>query len=102
MLPKVCTVCGQLSDEYRCPKHRRKRPSSTQRGYDAEYRRARSALVDEARAQGGFMCTWCGGWFGIEDFTADHDPPMKVAGRHTNLVPACQRCNSGRGGARTR
>ena len=60
------------------------------RAYDAEYRRRRAALL-----AGGAVCIWCG----AEATTADHVPPLKAfaAGQwQGELLPACQRCNSGR------
>lgn len=42
-------TCGQLSDQSRCPTHRRlhdrARGSSTERGYDADWRRMVAALI---------------------------------------------------------
>ena len=62
--------------------------SSSHRGYGAAYRRARAALL-----AGGPPCHWCG----APATTADHEPPIQVAGRpHLNLVPACAPCNYGR------
>jgi hypothetical protein len=62
--------------------------SSTRRGYGAAYRRARAALLESNPA-----CHWCG----APATTADHEPPIAVAGQaHLQLVPACAPCNYGR------
>lgn len=62
--------------------------SSHHRGYGAAYRRARAALL-----AGSPPCHWCG----APATTADHEPPIQVAGRpHLQLVPACATCNYGR------
>ena len=64
------------------------------------YRQARAALKVEAeRLQA--PCHRCGRpirydqpWPHPLAFTADHDPPVHVAGAHLNLVPAHARCQS--------
>lgn len=56
--------------------------------YGAVYRRARAALL-----AGNPPCHWCG----KPATTADHEPPVSVAGAgHLLLVPACAPCNYGR------
>lgn len=55
--------------------------------YDAEYKRRRKILL-----AGNPMCHWgCG----RRATTADHVPPVAQAGKHYNLVPACEPCNKG-------
>lgn len=55
-------------------------------GYDETYQRLRRELLSSRPP-----CHWCG----AVATTADHVPPLAVAGKHYNLVPACQRCNFG-------
>lgn len=81
-----CIDCGK--------QHEQQRGTRQQRGYDADYQRARAALHLELRPP----CHWCGD----PATTADHDPPMVEAGPHTQLVPACGRCNFGHRSARAR
>lgn len=66
---------------------RRSRRSTTERGYGWQYQQARERLL-----RNNPRCHWCG----APATTADHVPPMAVAGPHLNLVPACGPCNYGR------
>lgn len=61
--------------------------------YGWAYQRARERLLaDNPR------CHWQGPkCLGIAT-TADHEPPVEIAGPHLNLVPACGPCNYGRRG----
>ena len=64
------------------------RPSASQRGYGAAYKRARAAIL-----AGNPTCHWCP----APAVTADHEPPISVVGKaHLHLVPACAKCNFGR------
>jgi len=78
-----CVDCTRQQQQHRD----RQRGTRQQRGYDATYQQARAALHLEAHPP----CTWCD----APATTADHWPPMQVAGPHTHLVPACDPCNSG-------
>jgi len=97
-LPRPCIRCGQLTRNTtsrcdQCPNVRADRPSSTARGYGADYRRARRQLLENNPS-----CWWCG----RPATTADHDPPLSSARSPAEwigrLVPACARCNYGRRG----
>jgi 5-methylcytosine-specific restriction endonuclease McrA len=112
-----CLECGQLYDReetgtWRCPTHqaaagqrekerkrryekvRPPRPTTTQRGYGSAYRRERERVLATATS-----CHWCGEPFTeANPPTADHDPPLAHGGTERQLVAACGRCNSRRGG----
>lgn len=47
----------------------------------------------------GGKCAYCGGW--PEVLQMDHVVPLARGGRHSlgNVLPACERCNSSKGGA---
>lgn len=79
----MCRKCNRSND-------RSRRPPATER-YPAEYRKNRAILL-----AGDPACYWCG----KPATTADHYPVKRVdGGSHglENLVPACAKCNSGRG-----
>ena len=61
-------------------------PSSAQRGYGHAHRKARARLLASHP-----RCHWCG----QPATTADHYPPITIAGHHDNLLPACKPCNDG-------
>lgn len=95
-MARPCLDCGTPSTGARCrgcsyrhEKHRR--PSFYQRGYDAEYRRNRAALLASHPT-----CAICGR---APATTADHLTPISQGGTNSidNLRPACAPCNSGRG-----
>lgn len=70
------------------------RPSASQRGYGAEWRRISAKIVAGATA-----CHWCGKPFTKSDpATADHVIPKAKGGTNDeqNLVPAHRSCNSRR------
>jgi 5-methylcytosine-specific restriction enzyme A len=72
------------------------RPTAAQRGYGAEWRRVSAQVT-----AGAVACHWCGGGFTADNpVTADHIVPKARGGTNdlSNLVPACRRCNSRRGG----
>jgi len=57
--------------------------------YGRRYRKVRAMLL-----AGSPPCHWCG----APATTADHEPPLELVGRpHFQLVPACAKCNFGRG-----
>lgn len=64
-------------------------PLERKMAYGTAYRKARTALLASNP-----RCHWCG----EPATTADHEPPIEVAGLHMNLVPACAPCNFGRHG----
>lgn len=60
-----------------------------QHPYGTAYQRERSRIL-----AGNPTCHWCD----QPATTADHEPPIEVAGPHNRLVPACRKCNYGRHG----
>ncbi len=97
--PCITPGCNRLAapGKPRCPGcnqvRERRRGTRQQRGYDADYDRARRDLHLEQ----GPPCHWGCGRVAT---TADHSPPMAQAGPHTRLVPACSTCNSAHVSAR--
>lgn len=102
---KPCLVCGTLTDQSRCPKHRIKRhkPSATQRGYPAWWEK----LSRDARKLQPF-CADCGS---TQNLCVDHSPEAwaKVQSgkrltlkdfRNGDLSVVCRKCNIARGAAR--
>lgn len=93
---RICRKCGVNPAGPRsvlcltCPRARKtdKRRKPTRPYYGPEYRRRRAEILADDPP-----CFWCG----APATTADHEPPVSVAGPHLNLVPACRKCNSGRG-----
>lgn len=57
---RPCLDCGTPTDGSRCPTHRRawdrRRPTATQRGYDAEHRAARAELRNYLPGPCGYGC----------------------------------------------
>lgn len=93
---RPCLTCGTPARGTRCPPCQRshdthRRPSPNQRGYDAEYRKARRIILATGPA-----CAICGT---APATTADHIVPVSRGGTNelTNLRPACHPCNSARG-----
>lgn len=101
MVAKSCRGCGQVGAALcgECStlqERRRNRPSASARGYDAEYRRNRLVVVDQAKR--GAPCVLCGSGFTGQDIvTAEHIIPLRYGGTNNreNLGPAHLRCNSG-------
>ena len=101
--------CAAIFDgpTQRCPPHqaaadkRRNtdapgRTSATQRGYGAEWRRVSAQVIAASK-----VCHWCGEQPTKDNpMTADHIVPRALGGTNarSNLVGACRRCNSARGG----
>jgi 5-methylcytosine-specific restriction endonuclease McrA len=88
-VPKPCTNCGTLTTTSRC---NRCRGSSTDRGYDWRWQKARAAVLD----RDGYRCRWCG----RPANTVDHVVALADGGARldpANLVAACRPCNSKRG-----
>lgn len=100
MTSRPCLVCGQPSDQSRCPDHRLDDHILTrhERGYDSRWDR----LSRKARKLQPF-CTDCGA---TEDLQADHSPEAwrrKAAGkaiRLTDIDVVCGPCNRARGQAK--
>lgn len=97
---RLCSGCGCPTMDQRkqlCPWCRETRPvkkrkwatktNTTARGYGRAYQLARKRLLADNPP-----CHWCG----APATTADHEPPVAIAGPHLNLVPACGPCNFGR------
>lgn len=101
MVAKSCRNCGQIGlaicdDCSALVERRRNRPSASARGYNAEYRRNRQVVVDQAKR--GRPCVICGEDFTSEDLiTAEHIIPLRSGGSNSknNLGPAHAKCNFG-------
>ena len=88
--------CPEVTHGGRCPAHKRqrqrqqdaKRPTATQRGYDAEWRKLRNAVI--ARDP---ICQTCGQ---APSTDAAHIIPRAQGGQDTmeNLRGACHSCHS--------
>lgn len=100
MVSKSCRVCGAITAGSICNDCRndqerlRDRPSSTKRGYDANYRAQRLKVVEAARR--GEPCCICHEAFGYDELvTAEHIVPLRQGGTNerANLGPAHARCN---------
>lgn len=101
MVAKSCRGCGAvgraLCDDCSALQERRRgRPSASSRGYDAEYRRNRLTVIDQAKH--GKPCVICGLDFTSSDLvTAEHVIPLRHGGSNdkSNLGPAHATCNYG-------
>jgi len=99
---KPCLNCGELSNKARCYKcsirvaRRREqaRPTRSERGYDAEWRRL-SKLLRNLQP----FCSICKT---TKDLTVDHIVPLSAGGSTviSNLQVLCRKCNSSKGGIR--
>lgn len=79
----------------------RKQYPRGQHPYGRLYRLDRAAILGPSG--GGDLptdppCHWNGPRCTGVGVTADHDPPIEVAGPHRQLVPSCKPCNYGRHG----
>jgi 5-methylcytosine-specific restriction enzyme A len=107
---KICLEpgCFGLSDQSRCPEHRRARErfrgSAAARGYDARYRRLRKQAIDAHIARYGQVCPG----YGVSPHTAtraelsvDHIVPLADGGRNdpSNFQVICLTCNKRKGRA---
>ena len=96
-LPKLCAHvgCSQLTSERHCQVHKRqreqqrtaKRGTATQRGYDAEWRRIRAAILEAEP-----LCRMCQ----AVATEVDHIVPMHRGGTNhpSNLQPMCRSCHN--------
>lgn len=99
---KPCLNCGKLSTNSRCDScgyiyarlRERARPTRSQRGYDAEWRRL-SKLLRQIQP----YCSICKT---TKDLTVDHIVPLSRGGStvESNLQVLCRRCNSRKGNIR--
>ena len=99
---KPCLNCGELSNKARCHKcsirvarlREQARPTRSERGYDAEWRRL-SKLLRSLQP----FCSICKT---TKDLTVDHIVPLSAGGSTviSNLQVLCRKCNSRKGGIR--
>lgn len=101
MTMRSCIVCGEVSDETRCPDHRalvERKGSATSRGYGYAW----EALSKRARKAQPF-CSDCDA---VTDLTVDHSPEAwarveaKRSIRLQDVDVVCRSCNAKRGRAR--
>ena len=102
-MKRPCLDCGVLADSHRCPPHLAiweraqdaKRGTSTQRGYDAAWRRLRISILN----RDAWMCQICGKHLVGPDATVDHRLAKVNGGTDEpgNLVAMCRRHNSSKG-----
>src|SRR6266568_2735326 len=90
MALKPCLDCGDLSEDARCPLHRRhwerrSRPSASQRGYTSAYRRVRQRLIQEHITKFGLVCPGFGDRLPhtveAHELTVDHLVSLSEGGR---------------------
>ena len=85
-----CPDCARRYDRAKDARRRARRGTTSERGYDAEYRELRKTAI---RAHP--FCAECGA---TDDLTADHVVPLSQGGDpHGALVVRCRSCNSRRG-----
>jgi 5-methylcytosine-specific restriction endonuclease McrA len=102
----MCLDCGALSDESRCPTHRRARDqargrgSAAARGYDGRYRRLRKEAIRLHIERYGRVCP---GYrvppHTCERFSVDHIIPLSDGGLNepSNFQVLCLTCNQRKG-----
>lgn len=98
MAMRVCIEagCPTLTTATRCTDHARvkdkARGSSSERGYDAEYERAK-LLPEYVNAT---HCAECGDPFTDHNpKTGGHSVPLRDGGKGSKILPHCRRCNYG-------
>ena len=84
---RPCTFpggCANVSDQARCPEHRR--PDASTRGYGYEWHKIRVQVLEEEPA-----CRSCG----KSAQMGDHILPIRLGGTHDrdNLQPLCNPCH---------
>jgi len=91
MALKPCLVCGTITDQARCPKHRR--PPRQQRGYDAEY----EAALRDPEYVAATHCGTCHQPFTKDNpKTGGHRVAIRDGGTTADGVfPQCADCNYG-------
>ena len=103
MSPKLsCLDCGIPTQRSRCDacfaireasKPKRERPTSSLRGYDAQWQRIRIQIL----RRDGWICCRCNKKLSGADATVDHITPLSRGGvrlDESNLISMCRSCNS--------
>lgn len=97
--PRIC-VCGVIvraGDECRCQRQRRaayerSRVSSTQRGYDSRWRKARATFL--AKPENHLCKCGCGRTADVVDHVIPHRGDMKLFWDTSNWQPLAARCHN--------
>jgi len=91
---RPCIKCGKVGKAARCAEcldsNARDRPSATERGYGASWRRLSRKLREQQ--------PWCSQCGTPSDLTVDHIIPLSKGGTNdlANLRVLCRPCNSSR------
>jgi 5-methylcytosine-specific restriction protein A len=100
--PRLCGLCGRVhtladlcdhqvaQQRARKARHDAHRPSARDRGYDAEWDKARAAYLNNHP-----LCRRCGNPATTVDHVVPHRGDRKLFQDRTNWQPLCQRCHNG-------
>lgn len=90
MIERACVICGLLSDDFRCPEHRREeRASAAERGYDHKWSQARARYLRRFP-----RCVVCGAR-ATDVHHVDGKGPLGERGYDdTNWRSLCHACHS--------
>ena len=93
---KPCLGCGRVGNWSRCPACQPKRLSPSQRGHGREFYRLKPVILE----RDGYECQLRRVGCTHYATTVDYVVPWSQGGQldESNLVAACLRCNSGKGG----
>lgn len=98
LIPRGARRCGPCGQDYEA-----KRGTPTQRGYDADHRKASRAWKAKVRAGQLVLCWRCGQPItDADDLDLGHDDTDRDVTRGPEHARRCNRANAGRIGARNR